>query len=120
MRLYLFEAREDLLCLRAAAPVDPLCLPYQAHESSYLLVKARRLHDATLELSHAPAAQAAVPPAYLAQRVGAGGAAPEVGVRGLSPATRRAGSRELRVEEAVVRHWVEGMRGELVRELVEL
>jgi hypothetical protein len=102
---------------------------HQAHQSAYLLAKARRLRDATLMLSQAAAAQAAVmpsppavqePPVYLAQRVGTGGTAPEVGVRGLSPASRSAGPRQLLVEEAVVRHWVEGMRGELVRELMEM
>jgi hypothetical protein len=100
----------------------------QAHESAYLLVKARRLRDATLRLSHAAAGQASVPmsgarqepPAYLAQRLGEGeGAAlPEVEVRGLEVSTCSA--EEGVVREAVVRYVVEGLRGELARELMEM
>jgi hypothetical protein len=97
----------------------------QAHESAYLLVKARRLRDATLRLSHAAARQ--VPSAYLAQRVehGEEGAAlPEVEVRGLEVPTSGRGSRRQRNEalmlEQVVRRAVEGMSVELAREFVEM
>jgi hypothetical protein len=100
----------------------------QAHESAYLLVKARRIRDATLRLSHAAAGQAAmpssaarqVPPAYLAQRVeeGEGAALPGVEVRGLEVSTCSA--EEGVVREAVVGHVMEGLSVELVRELMEV
>jgi hypothetical protein len=98
----------------------------QAHESAYLLVKARRIRDATLRLSHAAAGQVAmpssvarqVPPAYLAQRVGEGeGAAlPEVEMRGVQVPTCSAV--EGVVREAAVGHVMEGLSAELVRELM--
>jgi hypothetical protein len=66
-------------------------------------------------------------PAYVAGRVEDGRALPEVevGVEGwLGSGTRRRSGRGvdegLLVREAVVRHVVEGLRGELVRELVDL
>jgi hypothetical protein len=106
----------------------------QAYESAYLLVKARRLRDATLRLSHAAAGQAAmpssvarqVPPAYLAQRVGEveGAALPGVEVRGVQVPTSGRGGRKRRNEplvlELVVRRVVEGMSVELARELAEM
>jgi hypothetical protein len=60
-------------------------------------------------------------PAYVASRVEEGGGLPEVEVDGRLGGRRRSrrGVDEgLLVREAVVRHVVEGMRGELVRELV--
>jgi hypothetical protein len=62
----------------------------------------------------------------VAVRVEEGGALPEVGVEGrLGGGRRRKRSRRgvdegLLVREVVVRHMVEGMRGELVRELMEV
>jgi hypothetical protein len=64
------------------------------------------------------------PPAYVASRVDGGAALPEVEVEGwLESGSRRRRSRRgvdegLLVREAVVRHVVEGMRGELVRDLM--
>jgi hypothetical protein len=78
---------------------------YQASESAYLLVKARRLRDATLKLSHA-AAQAAVSSAAaacLGGRVERGEVLPEVEVRGV-----------------LLRHTMEGMATELTRELMHM
>jgi hypothetical protein len=101
----------------------------QAYESAYLLVKARRLRDATLRLSYAAAPSSAAtqdPPAYLAQRVGEGeGAAlPGVEVRGLEVPTSGRWSRERRIKalvlEQVMRRVVEGMSVELARELAEM
>jgi hypothetical protein len=106
----------------------------QAHESAYLLVKARRIRDATLRLSHAAAGQAAMPssvarqvaPAYLAHRVEEGeeGALPDVEVRGLEVPTSVRGSRKRRNEalvlKQVMRRVVEGMSVELARELAEM
>jgi hypothetical protein len=109
----------------------------QAYESAYLLVKARRVHDATLRLSHAAAAQAQaampssaarqVPPAYLAHRVGEGqGAAalPGMEVRGPEVLTSGRGGRKRRDEalvlEQVVRRVVEGISVELARVLMEM
>jgi hypothetical protein len=60
-------------------------------------------------------------PAYVAVRVEHGGALPEVEVEGRlggGKRRRRGVDEGLLVREAVVRHVVEGMRGELVRELV--
>jgi hypothetical protein len=60
-------------------------------------------------------------PAYVASRVEEGGALPEV-VGWLGGGRRRRSRRGvvegLPLREAVVRHVVEGLRGELVRELV--
>jgi hypothetical protein len=70
-----------------------------------------------------------VHPAYVAQRVGEGKGAAllEVEVRGVQVPTglRSGAKRRGRVEEGVVReavvgHVVEGLRGELVRELMEV
>jgi hypothetical protein len=72
------------------------------------------------------------PPAYLAQRVeeGEGAALPEVevgdgefeGKGWLRSGRKKRGVvvEEASVREAVMRHAVEGLRGELVRELMEL
>jgi hypothetical protein len=64
-------------------------------------------------------------PAYVASRVGEEGAVlPEVRVEGWLGSGRRRSRRGvdegLLVREVVVRHAVEGMRGELVRELMEM
>jgi hypothetical protein len=61
-------------------------------------------------------------PAYVASRVEGGNALPEVQVEGRLGGGSRRGVDEglLLLREAVVRHVVEGMRPELVRELVEL
>jgi hypothetical protein len=98
----------------------------------YLLCKARRLRDATATLSlqqasttSPTAATSSQAPAYLAARVEEGGSAlPEVQVRKqeLWRAQRR-GTLEigaLDMEAQVVRHLVEGIRGELARELMEV
>jgi hypothetical protein len=62
-------------------------------------------------------------PAYVASRVGGGAALPEVEVEGRLRSGRRRSRRGvgegLLVGEQVVRHVVEGLRGELVRELME-
>jgi hypothetical protein len=119
-------------------PVHIVMPNKQAHESAYLLIKARRLHDATLRLSHAAAGEAAMSPssaatqdhpAYLAQRVARGRKAllPGVEVIGLRVVTwfmwallsREPGEKK-RVFEQVVRHVVEGLSVELVRELMEM
>jgi hypothetical protein len=101
----------------------------QASESAYLLVKARRLRDATLKLSHA-AAQAVVPSnavtqgvvAWLGGRVGRGEALPEVevGVGVVEGGTKRGSIEKDFTREAVFRHLIEGMGAELVRELREM
>jgi hypothetical protein len=57
-------------------------------------------------------------PAYLTPRVEGGGAPPEE-VRGVQ-AEGGAVDDDLTVEQQVVRHVVEELRGELVRELVEV
>jgi hypothetical protein len=64
-------------------------------------------------------------PAYVAGRVEEGGALPEVEVEGWLGSGRRRRSRRgvdegLLVGEGVVRQVVEGLRGELVRELGEV
>jgi hypothetical protein len=60
------------------------------------------------------------PPAYVASRVDGGAALPEVEVKGrLESGSRRGVDEGLVVREAVVRHVVEGMRGELVRDLMK-
>jgi hypothetical protein len=100
----------------------------QAYESAYLLVKARRLRDATLKLLHAAASSPVAtqdPPAYLGQRVEEGQRElPEVAVRGLEVPTSGRGSRKRRNEalmlEQVVRRVVEGLSTELARELAEM
>jgi hypothetical protein len=62
------------------------------------------------------------PPAYVASRVDGGAALPEVELKGRLGGSRRRSRRGvdegLLVREAVVRHVVEGMRGELVRDLM--
>jgi hypothetical protein len=93
----------------------------QAYESAYLLVKARRLRDATLKLSHAAVPSSAAtqdPPAYLARRMGA--KLPEVEVGGLEVPTSEKQRNEALVLEQVVRRVVEGMSVELARELAEM
>jgi hypothetical protein len=102
----------------------------QEWECWYLLCKARRIRDASVVQGHMQASATITPassvaPAYMAGRVEEGGALPEVAVEGwLGSGRRRRSTRGvdegLLVREAVVRHVVEGLRGELVRELVEL
>lgn len=98
----------------------------QASESAYFLAKARRLRDATLKLSHAAAAQAAVPLVAARQgplvcvggRVERGEALPEVEVRG---GRERGEVHEGGLlEGAVLRHAMEGMGAELARELMHM
>jgi hypothetical protein len=106
----------------------------QAWECLYLLTKARRLRDAAATL-HAKQSASSIDtintassqaPAYVASRgEGGGRALPEVEVATIQREWVRrmgaAGDDEkllLVVKEAVVRHVVEGLRGELVRELV--
>jgi hypothetical protein len=105
----------------------------QASEATYLIIKARRLNDEALRLSHA-AAQAPVvsqgPPLYLANRVedeGGVAALPGVEVRDGLLARMKSGRRKSpkRMEEGflrkeVVGHVVGGLRGELLRELMEM
>jgi hypothetical protein len=101
----------------------------QKWECHYLLFKARRLRDAAATLSqsqvcHIAAAAGIQPPAYAASRVEEGAALPEVEVGGWLESGRRRSRRGvaegLLVREAVMRHVVGGMRGELVRELMGL
>jgi hypothetical protein len=96
-------------------------------ECRYLLTKARRLRDASATLRHRQASKATMinsqAPAYVASRMG-GAALPEVELEGRLGSGRRRRSRRgvdegLLVGEHVVRHVVEGLRGELVRELIE-
>jgi hypothetical protein len=110
--------------LSAASATVPLLPPSSSHlqewECRYLLSKARRLRDAstTLRLSQTSNVTAiSEAPAYVASRVEEGAALPEVEVRGLRKA--RNGVGEVLVREAVVSHVVEGLRGELIRELME-
>jgi hypothetical protein len=103
----------------------------QAWECLYLLTKARRLRDAAATLHAKQSASSSTintassqAPAYVASRVAEGGLLPEVEVRGVQVqgVRKRGGTVEklLLVREAVVRHVVEGLRGELVRDLMEL
>jgi hypothetical protein len=108
----------------------PLIPTWQAWECRYLLYKARLFRDAAATLSHkqathtSTASASSKAPAYLAPRVEGGGALPEVEVRveqaegGLDGDVGE--GVDLTVEQQVVRHVVEGLRGELVRELVEV
>jgi hypothetical protein len=107
--------------------VSPLLTLTQEWERCYLLTKARRLRDAADALAHSQAATATAVnssqvAAYVASRVEAGAALPEVGVEGVQAEgggqEGAAAAEGLVVREAVVRHVVEGLRGELVRELV--
>jgi hypothetical protein len=66
-------------------------------------------------------------PAYVATRVEASGALPEVEVEGVeaegwlrSGRQRRGRVEEGMLREAIVKHVVEGLRGELVRQLMEV
>jgi hypothetical protein len=99
----------------------------QEWECLYLLCKARRLRDAAAttlrhrQASGTIAVASSQAPAYVASRVEAGELLPEVEVEGVQEegAQKRGGVDEgLLVREAVVGHVVEGLRGELVRELV--
>jgi hypothetical protein len=65
------------------------------------------------------------PPAYVASRVDGGAPLPEVEVEGVGPGgwlrsgrKRRSDVTEALMREAVVQHVVEGMRGELARDLM--
>jgi hypothetical protein len=124
---------------RSEVNLKPLVSPTPQHRSAhtrtqewecrYLLTKARRLRDATATLRHRQASNAtsisminSQAPAYVASRVG-GAALPEVEVEGrLGSSTRRRRRRGVDdgmvVREDVVRHVVEGLRGELVREMM--
>jgi ankyrin repeat protein len=103
----------------------------QEWECRYLLSKARRLRDAATTLRHRQASgtmavASSQAPAYVASRVEAGELLPEVGVRSRGVQEEGAQKRGgvdvegLSVREVVVRHAVEGLRGELVRELMEV
>jgi hypothetical protein len=103
----------------------------QEWEWCYLLTKACRLSDATATLGHWQAAASGAglgssqAPAYVASRGEGGAPLPEVGVRAAGQegfGGRRKDDDEWLLErkrEVVVRHAVEGLRGALVRELME-
>ena len=102
----------------------------QEWECVYVLCKARRLRDAAATLSHSQASSSATTtrghsaPAFLASRMeDAGVPLPEVEVEGGwggggRRRSRRAMDEAMLVRQSVVGHVVEGLRGELVRELV--
>jgi hypothetical protein len=103
----------------------------QEWKCQYLLCKARRLRDAAATLQAKQAATATTlaastqTPAYLASRVEEGAPLPEVEVEGWlggggKRRSRRGVDEGSLVGEQVVRFVVEGMRGELFRELVGL
>jgi hypothetical protein len=102
----------------------------QEWECRYLLSKARRLRDASATLTLHQASNATMASsqvaAYVATRVAGGAALPEVRVEGLGAVGQLRGGKRtaaeeggLTWEEQVVKHMVEGLRGELVRELIE-
>jgi hypothetical protein len=93
---------------------------WQEWECFYSVHRARRLRNAASFMHAKPAAACTTiisqVPAYLASRVGAAGTAvPEVEVRGRN---KKGGN--VRLREEVLRHVVEGMRGELFREWVDI
>jgi hypothetical protein len=103
----------------------------QEWELWYLLCKARRLRDTALVQMQmqAPATiitASSVAPAYVARRLEEGGELPEVEEVGGGGWQAGGGDEgdaleaEAALRTAVVRHVVEGLRGELVRELVEV
>jgi hypothetical protein len=123
-----FVQKARLCLVRARAELDLPPHP-QEWECRYLLFKARRLRDAAATLHAKQAASTAISttssqvPAYVASRVEEGGAAlPAVEVEGPLGGGRRRSRRgivyAMLAREAVVRHVVEGLRGELFRELV--
>jgi hypothetical protein len=110
--------------------LNDLPLAWQAWESWYLLSKARRLRETAATLNQkqpatTTASGSSQVPAYMTQRVvGQGAALPEVEVGGVEvgEGQKRGGVEDEPnlLRQAVVRHVVEGLRGELVRELVEM
>jgi hypothetical protein len=97
------------------------CLSRQASEAAYVLVKARRLRDKAAAATQAdtPPSVGQEPPAYLSERMGEGKALPEVGVAKLKRSWRGIEDRML-ASEAVVRHVVETLRSELLKEVMGL
>jgi hypothetical protein len=108
------------------SPPQPSSPPLQEWECLYLLTKARRLRDAAIALRHSQASSSTGmgstdPPEYVASRVEDDEELPEVEVRALQAEgwlKRGAVEEGKLVREAVVRHVVEGLRGELMVELV--
>ena len=101
--------------------MTPTVTHVQEWECLYLLTKARRLRDAAVTLSHSQASSSTGPPEYVAWRVEDDEELPEVEVRALQAEgwLKRGTVEEGKlVREAVVRHAMEGLRGELVVEFV--
>jgi hypothetical protein len=108
---------------RAHPLSSPLCTHAKEWECLYLISKARRLRDATATLHLIQTSSSSVTtanthaPAFLAERVGRGAALPKVEVEGVQAegGGEWEGANE---KEMVVRHVVEGMRGDFARELL--